>query len=105
MNQAKIIDKITALSKGRQLVLATIVAVVSATSAAFAFTAGSGVIIRNDFVRAGFVDPTDLKFKVTGNWAKRLSMSRTHAKRSSSKSSLHPAGIRAGTATPDQCSC
>lgn len=61
----KIIEKVNALIKGRQVVLAAIVAVVSATSVAFA-TAGSGVILRNDFVRAGFVDPTDLKFKVTG---------------------------------------
>ena len=64
MNKTKIIKNVSALVKGRQFALATIVAVVSATSVAFAFTAGKGVIIRNDFVRAGFVDPTDLKLKV-----------------------------------------
>ncbi len=66
MTKTNIFRKVTAHVKGRQFVLAAIVAVVSATSMAFAFTAGSGVIIRNDFVRAGFVDPTDLKFKVKG---------------------------------------
>ena len=57
--------KITAPAKVRLFVLAAIVAVVSATSVAFS-TPGMGVILRNDFVRAGFVDRTDLKFKVKG---------------------------------------
>ena len=65
MYMTNISKKVIALVNGRQLVLAAIVAVVSATSIAFA-TAGSGVILRNDFVRGSFVDPTDLKFKVTG---------------------------------------
>jgi hypothetical protein len=66
MDNSNTFRKVTAFVKGRPFVLSAIVAVLSATSVAFAFTAGSGVIIRNDFVRANFVDPTDLKFKITG---------------------------------------
>jgi quercetin dioxygenase-like cupin family protein len=65
-NSTKIVKRATALVRGRLFVWAAVVAMISATSVAFAFTAGSGVILRNDFVRAGFVDPTDLKLKVTG---------------------------------------
>jgi quercetin dioxygenase-like cupin family protein len=64
------IKKITAGVKGRQLVLAAIVAVVSAVSVAFALTPGSGIILRNDFVRAGFAVPTDIQFKVSDYYSR-----------------------------------
>ena len=59
------ITKVTKLIRERRFVMATI-AVISTTSVAFALTPGLGVILRNDFVRAGFVDSTDLKFKISG---------------------------------------
>jgi quercetin dioxygenase-like cupin family protein len=62
----KLIKKISAVIKGRQFVLATIVAVVFAVSVAVALTPGFGVIFREDTGTAVFVDQTDLKLKVKG---------------------------------------
>jgi quercetin dioxygenase-like cupin family protein len=52
--------------KGRQLMLAAIVAVVSTAAVALAFTPSSGVVSAPILARASFADPTDVKFKVKG---------------------------------------
>lgn len=92
-----------AFVKARQLVLAAIVAVVSATSIAFA-TAGSGVILRNDFVRGSFVDPTDLKFKVTGQNGTEVVHVPNARETVFQQVVSHQGDILVGTAIPDRCS-
>lgn len=56
---------ITAVIKGRPLVLAAVIAAVSCVAVAAALTGGekvAGVVL----ARASFADPTDLKFKIKG---------------------------------------
>jgi quercetin dioxygenase-like cupin family protein len=57
--------KIKAISKGRQLALAAIVAAVSCVGVAAVLTP-SHLAAGTVFARASFADPTDLKFKIKG---------------------------------------
>ena len=60
------VKKIAGVVRGRQLVLAAIVAAVSSISVAAVLTPSSGIVTAPVFARASFADPTDLKFKVKG---------------------------------------
>ncbi len=67
MNKTNIVKKITAVVKGRQFVLAAIVALVSVLSVAAVLTPNHGILTNYVPVRGSFVDPTDLKFTVNGH--------------------------------------
>ena len=57
--------KIKAISKGRKLALAAIVAAASCVGVAAVLTPGH-LAVGTVFARASFADPTDLKFKIKG---------------------------------------
>jgi len=60
------VKKIAAVGKGRPLVSAAIVAALSAVAVAAVLTPSSGILSAPVFARASFADPTDIKFKITG---------------------------------------
>ena len=61
----KLIKKISAVIKGRQLALAAIVAVFSVAAVAAVLTPSFGILSAPVFARASFADPTDIQFKVS----------------------------------------
>lgn len=63
MNKSSLTARFPAGKKSWPVAL-VVFALVSITSAAVILTPGSGLLLRNDFVRAGFVDSTDIKFKI-----------------------------------------
>jgi quercetin dioxygenase-like cupin family protein len=60
------VRKTTAIVKGRQLAAAAIVAAVSCVTVAAVLTPSFGVVSAPVLARAGFAEPTDLKFKIKG---------------------------------------
>ena len=61
------VKKITAVVKGRQLVLAAIVAAFSAVTVAAVLTPSSGIVSAPVFARASFADRTNIRFTIKGH--------------------------------------